>query len=507
MQRSMAAACAAICLAVTVSGCAAPSAWRPEGFGNTARNLVAPKKPVFYFDRVSPDPYEAVKLYVDSRGDLYPEDRPGVAGGLPRAFVPSGYRPNRWSLRTLMKDRSTRSPQPAVGTLLCDRVAHGSTAERMCEAAPDYSRWKALQAELWRDKARSVVAGADDDTVFVVLLHGFNVARGDADYAYAKASLSAASRRPETLRFIEVHWDGGDTTSAWNRAQYSGQFVGLGVRQLLSEIRAADPKGAARPIRIVTHSSGAFVAGALLGDSRLPNSTFWRTFSGSCAGRPASLEAAIKDRMRDCADNVWARRQLAQQAEPGGPPLIPPPAYDDIRILMLAAATPAQTFTGGGSPKAAGLMAPNVQLFVSVNRSDEAINKSGFGPTTPFTSDTTLGALKDDYCSLQQNLDQRRSQNPADTRHAYGFEFTREDPIPRGWWRKPTGEGKAAWMKFRASEDERQAHSWPLYLEQAAYDRYDVLNLFMNYSGADDPAFLARLKTNTTRLPCDGDAK
>src|SRR5690606_27402460 len=119
----------------------------------------------------------------------------------------------------------------------------------------------------------------------VLLIHGFNNTGSEARKGFEHWH-SLLDAYPGTSTF-EVYWDGLSSRigpMVWGMAQWNGPLVGLGLRRIVNQLPANIP------LRIVTHSSGAFVLTDLLGNGSVnfteenPSSDYIQRSSGRVAG-------------------------------------------------------------------------------------------------------------------------------------------------------------------------------------------------------------------------------
>ena len=151
------------------------------------------------------------------------------------------------------------------------------------------------------------------------------------------------------------------------------------------------------PIRVITHSSGAFVIAATIGDTSTALKKMW-------AESPKEEYGFYKSHAKDM----------------DGPYRVPD--YEDFRIAMYAAATPSNTFTGKFCPKAKslksckttqdnlakahltlplGTLNPNVDILIAYNPNDIGPTKARLISTkSSFGGASGLGGDKDLICDL-----------------------------------------------------------------------------------------------------------
>ena len=291
--------------------------------------------------------------------------------------------------------------------------------------------WRSLQNKRWSQIAHNILEathadGSTSDRPIVFLIHGFRVPDATFEYQVAKQRINqlvGADIRPV---FVEVHWDGRESglmgaPNAWVQAQFSGPMVGLRLRYLFNEIDSLHRSRFGRPpvIRVLTHSSGAIVAGSLIGDAggALPCFSVSRR-----AGQTPSCGAVYEE--------FYDKREQRHKPKTGvadyGVPQIP-----DLRLAMMAAATPSTTFTGakGTEFEGDGIRTPLAEttLIIGHNNEDIALNKV-VGRASLF-GDSSLGKTVKAFCSIKKEfgadmdlylVDMRR-QGPRKRRKSHDF--------------------------------------------------------------------------------------
>ncbi len=184
----------------------------------------------------------------------------------------------------------------------CSIQHPGSQTAALCSSTDSLVNWRAGQRKVWDGLAREIIAKAGDPNVpldLVFLVHGFNNTHGNSSQSYVKArnALSRHANPGRTLRFVEIYWDGFRSPiglGAWGKAQASGPLVGFHLRSLLNSLsdEIAARKSQDVDLKILSHSSGAFVLGATFGDpsAALPemqaiDNDDYRTFVINAASR------------------------------------------------------------------------------------------------------------------------------------------------------------------------------------------------------------------------------
>lgn len=312
-------------------------------------------KQVFFNDcmRASED---ATAFYMDRYGDLYP---PGavsldvfhfinVRNG-PRPYV-SPHTPEFASLKALYRWKSGRARD--VDADWRNLLAHAGVM-----ASGDFEvDWAAVQVVLRGREARRISAlGREFDDV-VLLIHGYNNDHEDARAWYGRVESNfrdEGSRYGRRVAFVRMYWDGlkGKTPLfIWDNAQYNGYLVGLELRRLLASVEGDTP------LRVFTHSSGAYVITNALGDAS--------------AGAQLGAMPEIYHRRSAGAVALYA----------------PPMQLRDLRVAMLVPAQPTIAFrhyfrnADTGQPDPAKRALVPQRLILGLSKRDAATNKYGVIP-------------------------------------------------------------------------------------------------------------------------------
>lgn len=346
-------ALAAFCL--TGLPLAAPAQGGSEG--GLPEDCTGKQKPkqVFFNDCMrSKD--EAVAFYMDRYGDLYPPAAVpldvfhfiNVRNG-PRPYVSPGT-PEFASLKSLYAWKAGRAP--GTDADWPNLLTHAGVA-----ASGDFEvDWAAVQAVLRGREARRISAlGREYDDV-VLLIHGYNNDHADALAWYGNVESnfrSEGTRFGRRVAFVRMYWDGlkGKTPLfIWDNAQYNGYLVGLELRRLLAEV-AGDT-----PLRVFTHSSGAYVITNALGDA-------------SAGAQMGKMPETYPDHSAGTA-----------------PGYVPPIQLRDLRVAMLVPAQPMNAFqyylrNASSCPNGPGKCALVPQrLILGLSKRDFATNKAGVVP-------------------------------------------------------------------------------------------------------------------------------
>lgn len=315
-----------------------------------------PKPKQVFFNDCMRGKDEAVAFYMDRYGDLYPPAAVSldvfhfinVRNG-PRPYVASGT-PEFASLKSLYAWKAGRPP--GVDADWPNLLAHAGVM-----ASGDFEvDWAAVQAVLRGREARRISAlGREFDDV-VLLIHGYNNDHADALAWYGNVESnfrSEGARYGRRVAFVRMYWDGlkGRTPLfIWDNAQYNGYLVGLELRRLLAEV-AGDT-----PLRVFTHSSGAYVITNALGDAS--------------AGAQLGAMPDIYHRRSAGAVVLYA----------------PPMQLRDLRVAMLVPAQPTIAFRNyfrnadTGQPDPAKRALVPQRLILGLSKRDAATNKYGVIP-------------------------------------------------------------------------------------------------------------------------------
>lgn len=343
-------------------------------------------KNVLFFENVGqPSPPNVTRLYVDAFGNLYPNS------GLSQVYQPvDGH---QGSLFAAMADSSSK---------LCPAESQPSEASVLCDAIL-MEGWHPSQYSLWEKSAKTIaeqaqIGSGEVDLIF--LIHGYNNLESAAKKSYKKARKDIARYQSPGRRqyFIEVYWDGytSDTgLGVWAKAQSSGPLVGFKLRRLIYAIKRdiGDNEADVR-LRFLTHSSGAFVVGALFGDP--------------IAALPLlKKEKALMKKGKDANDEDY-RFFFENRNKVDVKDYNSITSFRDLRIGMLAPATPSDTFAGSKKYKG-GLLSTGATVLLSIHPKDEALTKYFLGADFFNSGSTGLGAKTNHYCpDLKSNPDLER---------------------------------------------------------------------------------------------------
>ena len=252
------------------------------------------------------------------------------------------------------------------------------------------------------------------------LIHGFNnwYRESGTNYATAERQMRRFLPAGHRLHVIEIYWDGCRGNSAgigcWGKAQSTGPLAGFALRQMFNGVERNWQARKKPHWRVLTHSSGAFVAGAIFGNPT------------------AALPQLINS-----DTNRWYARFANHRASVDGRYGVPQAA--DIRLGMFAPATPDSTFIGSDEYPG-GVLAPNLSILTVVQRDDNGPNKFILGCQR--IGNSCLGVERDHACNVQRTLAAR-----ANRVSVIVYDFTRDPAV----WR-----------------EERRLHDYSVYVRQAA---------------------------------------
>lgn len=351
---------------------------------------------VFFF-KTEPDinlyKENTIKLYIDAQGDLYPKT------WLNKVYTPkksiSGYiyeQSGRDASKTKLCPDLNPTPENDA-YLLCQAVINEPCFKsvKRINCQPN-KQWISAQSQLWKNAASDIFIKAENRTNkdLVFLIHGFNSTQDKSikTFSEMKDEISLASTKLPL--FIEIYWDGfigSSVINSWKKAQYSGPLVGFNLRQLFKEIKNNYNNDDKLPnIRVLTHSSGAFVAGALFGN-------------------PYIVLPCLHHSSK-CGDS--SKYDTFRQYREGNN-MYPIPDFTDISLAMIAAATPTTTFSGGKTcdknfdfNAKGGILSKNTRLIFTLNPEDEILTK--YINLTDHFGATGAGVSKTGYCKNIANL-------------------------------------------------------------------------------------------------------
>lgn len=377
----------------------------------SACQAFSPKNVVFY-ENIEHHQSKYVDVFVDSVGDIYPN------AGFPARPVLVGKPGN------LTGSILNQAQHP--GTDLCanPNTYKDTEAELLCLSLPqnhcDYldrnsictvpHEWISAQQQIWRNRAGEIYkqykeSGADD---ILFLVHGFNNTFYESSQWYQEEIIDRVNRLGYNPLIVRVFWDGfseGVISGSWGMAQVSGPLVGFKMRQLFNALHAnfAINDMQYPDIRVLTHSSGAFVTASTFGNmyTALP-----MMFD------PERRQGRYRELVHYRADMTDAFYKI--------------PDFDDLRIGMIASATATNTFTGVSSHSQstddeheAGTLTSNTTLILTINWKDKVLNKYLGLEGVNLLGSTVSGTRRKEYCAFMEPLPLQKDNIKA----VYGMDF------------------------------------------------------------------------------------
>ncbi|WMO15282.1 hypothetical protein [Pseudoalteromonas piscicida] len=197
-------------------------------------------------------------LFIDANGSVYPKN--GFQVGMDSVIQ------ERISVYNLALEEQ----------LDCSSVPDNTEMQKICAIKGfSYDYHRQIQYEFWQSRAKHLyeyVASTNKELIFMV--HGYN-----NDYEESKANFDLlknqvklnASPSSRDFLFVNIYWDGfkgNPVSGAWSLAQGAGPLVGFRLRAFFNALSQQFIENAKQPpnITFLTHSSGAFVLGALFGN-------------------------------------------------------------------------------------------------------------------------------------------------------------------------------------------------------------------------------------------------
>lgn len=201
-------------------------------------------------------------IVMDRRGELYPAGDATIGITLEDLTVIDGVKPDQFNFATLHAYYGAQYRSEPCKLWRDFHVA--------CDPnAPFQEAWDGLQQSRRKKLAGKIVGDAAGRDI-VLMIHGFNNSAEESTNWYQKVEQDLVQqevRLGQKLFPVRVYWDGlsyGFPPAVWPEAQFNGPWVGLELRRLLREVYVAEPKA---QVRVMTHSSGAFVIANTLGDA------------------------------------------------------------------------------------------------------------------------------------------------------------------------------------------------------------------------------------------------
>lgn len=362
---------------IFISGCASNVMF----YGNIEKNI-----------NLKENNKKSISIYVDAFGSIYPE-----AEGI-KLFA------------SVPEESGSLYEHFFYNKKICTQFLSSKESDirGLCEAIKDIKyiddfklpnkNWRNYQTILWQKKGKIIFEEASKKNLDIIfLIHGFNNIYDKAknNFSIIKKKIRSLIDKEKIPLIVEVYWDGFDglpLSGAWSKAQSSGPLVGFQMRQLFKSIQDSYKQSNYKlpELMFITHSSGAFVAGSILGNpySVLPN-----------------LHEKSKIRSPEY-ENFFKYRS-------GNNVKFPIPKFTKIRLGMIAAATPSNTFTGNknmDSNVEGGILSTDTKLIFTINSKDIGLNKFFRLADVNLTGATGAGTDKEDFCILLKNLKEQENR-------------------------------------------------------------------------------------------------
>lgn len=304
-------------------------------------------------------------IVMDRRGALYPAGDATMGITLKDLTVVRGVEPDQFDFSTLHAYYGARHASDPCKLwrdfgMACDPDACFQKA------------WDGLQQSRRKELAGRIVGDAAGRDI-VLIIHGFNNSSDESTAWYEKVEEDIAqqeARLGRKLFPIRLYWDGlsyGFPPAVWPEAQFNGPWVGLELRRLLREVYAAEPE---TRVRVMTHSSGAFVITNTLGDASAG--------SEELAHQHDAIRAGVD------VGRLYASRAAGQ----GDYAYLPADA--NIRVAMLIPAQPLTAFSHFYQD-ASGTMHGDILHGVIPERIVLGLSRRDFAAGKVFAPCSTLG--------------------------------------------------------------------------------------------------------------------
>lgn len=330
--------------------------------------------------RSRPTAADTVRLYLDRMGSIYP----------PAAYLPDATLRDKKYKQTLTLwyyDPAHRPQLQALSAFCGVPCPAGVLAGRYADAQ---GHWWKIQDVLARRAAQETDQRTGGTRPLAMMIHGYNNSDTELPFLATRNML----RTQVALRnavWMEVRWDGLHKPTPvfiWGAAQLNGRYAGIGLRRVLCRTQPSTP------VRVFTHSSGAFVAYQALWNSS-----------------PVNGENAAEDIPSACS-------------------LVPTPTHADIRVGSIVPATTPLVFLGfncrtTGNPDMPdacqrAITGPRYRIVAGQNRRDEAVTKYGVAPgafgATHFGSDSAAFVQANTNCGgglIRVDFVQATGRNPS----------------------------------------------------------------------------------------------
>jgi len=260
-----------------------------------------------------------------------------------------------------------------------------------CELKNSYEKWRKEQSDEVDKIVARIVTELNNtpNKTIVILVHGFRVANAGKDYRKVKSILMNNRPNQHSPLFLEVHWDGRQSPTlpvsalrAWTPAQGTAPVVGFRLRSLLNKLHNALDHTKPKPdLFVLTHSTGAVIAGSLFGN-------------------PKVALPCLKNETE--ASNCGPNHTEFFKATINNDPNVKVPQWGKMSLVMLAPATTQTTFFVSGDTALGFQGDTRSNLIFSFSEKDNALNKYINAPR--LNGYSGLGANKDELDAIEMGL-------------------------------------------------------------------------------------------------------
>ena len=262
-----------------------------------------------------------------------------------------------------------------------------------CELKNIYQDWRKEQSDEVDKIVTNVLTQLDktSNKTIVMLIHGFRVPNAGQDYRKVKSLLMNDRGNQDSPLFLEVHWDGRQSPTlpisalkAWEPAQWTAPVVGFRLRSLLNKLHNGLDHTKPKPgLFVLTHSTGAVVAGSLFGNPKAALPCLKNESEASECG-PNYTEYFMADTYND--------------------PHVKVPQWPNLNLVMLAPATTQTTFFVSDDTALGFQGNAGSNLIFSLSKKDNALNKYINEPRLKGYSG--LGANEEELDAIVEGLSQ-----------------------------------------------------------------------------------------------------
>ena len=277
----------------------------------------------------------------------------------------------------------------------CKENKENELLRQDCELKNSYEKWRKEQSDEVDKIVARIVTELNNtpNKTIVILIHGFRVPNAGQDYRKVKSILMNNRPDRDSPLFLEVHWDGRQSPTlpisalkAWEPAQWTAPVVGFRLRSLFNKLQNALDHTKPKPdLFVLTHSTGAVVAGSLFGNPR--------------AALPClrnENEASL------CGPNHTEFFKATIHNDPN----VKVPQWPDISLVMLAPATTQTTFFVSDDTALGFQGDTGSNLIFSLSKKDNALNKYINEPSLKGYSG--LGANEEELDAIVEGLSQAK---------------------------------------------------------------------------------------------------